>query len=88
MLKELFNKLKSKEKTTTTVKVDNITFTIHPYCYKKIEMTENMKFRIVCKENPEYNQEFDDINGMTEYIGQFIFSSVIDLMVRGDSSEY
>lgn len=81
MLKEMFKELLSKEKTSITVKVDTLTFILYPYCYKKIEMTENMKFRILCKENPEYNREFDDIKEMTDYISQFIFTSVVDLMI-------
>ena len=81
MLKEMFKELLSKEKTSITIKVDTLTFILYPYCYKKIEMTENMKFRILCKENPEYNREFDDIKEMTDYISQFIFTSVVDLMI-------
>lgn len=79
MLQELLNP-KSKEKTTT-VKVDNFTFTISAYCYKKVGMTENMKFRLKCKENPAHNREFDDVKEMTEYIGQFIFTCVIDQLI-------
>lgn len=79
MLQEMLQR-KSKEKTFT-VKVDNFTFTISAYCYRKIEMTENMKFRLKCKENPAYNREFDDVKEMTDYIGQFIFTSAIDLVM-------
>lgn len=79
MLNEIFHPT-SKNKVVT-IKVDGFTFTIHPYCYKKVEMTENMKFRIKCKENPAHNREFDDIKEMTDFIGQFIYMSVIDRMI-------
>ena len=79
MLQEL---LKAKSQNdTVTIKVENFTFTIHPYCYKKVGMTENMKFHLKCKENPAHDREFDDIKEMTDYIGQFIFTCVIDLMI-------
>lgn len=79
MLQELL-KQKSKEKTVT-VKVDNFTFTLSAYCYTKVGTTENMKFRLTCKENPVHNREFDDLKTMTDYIGEFIFTSVIDLLI-------
>lgn len=74
--------LPNKDKQNkTVVKVDGFTFYIESYCYKKVGMTENMKFRIECKENPAHNREFDDIKEMTDYIGQFIFTCVIDQLI-------
>lgn len=69
------------EKKTTTVKVDHLTFVISSYCYAKIGMTENMKFRIKCIDNPKFNREFDDVKELTDYIGQFVFTCVIDKLI-------
>ena len=77
MLQELLNP-KSKGKTVK-IKVGDYTFTLSAYCYKKVELTENMKFRVKCKENPEFNREFDDIAEMTHFIGEFIYAYAIDL---------
>ena len=77
MLQELL-KPKDKKKTVT-VKVGEFTFNISAYCYKKVGMTENMKFRIKCKENSFYSKEFDDIKEMVDYISEFIYSYSIDL---------
>lgn len=71
-------KPKSKE-NTVTIKVGEFTFILSAYCYKKVEMTENMKFRLKCKENSNLSREFDDINDMTNYIGEFLYSYAIDL---------
>jgi len=78
MLQELLQ-AKSKEKTIT-VKVDAFTFILSAYCYKKVGMTENMKFRLRCKENSAHDREFDDIKSMSDYIGEFIFACAIDLI--------
>ena len=77
MLQELL-KPKSKEKTVT-VKVGDFTFILSAYCYKKVGMTENMKFKLKCKENSDYNKVFDDITEMVTYISEFIYSYAIDL---------
>ena len=77
MLKELIP-MKSKDKTVT-VKVGEFTFILSAFCYKKIGATENMKFRLKCKENSNYDKEFDDIKEMTDYIMEFIYSYAIDL---------
>ena len=81
MLQEIIQRKSTGKKTKTIVKVDEFTFAIESYCYQKVGMTENMKFRLKCKENPAYNREFDDVKEMTEYIGQFIFTCVIDQLV-------
>lgn len=77
MLQELINQ-KSKEETVQ-IKVGDYTFILSAYCYKKVELTENMKFRIKCKENPDFDREFDDIAEMTHYIGEFVYSYAIYL---------
>ena len=71
---------RTKERTTI-VKVDEFTFSISAFCYEKVGMTENMKFRLKCKENPTYNREFDDVKELNDYIGQFIFTCVIAQLV-------
>lgn len=79
MLKKLLQR-KTKE-NSFTVKVEGFTFSISAYCYEKVGMTENMKFRVKCKENPDHNREFDDVKEMTDYIGQFVYTCAIDLML-------
>lgn len=71
--------MKSKNKTIT-VKVACFTFTISAYCYQKVGDTENMKFRLKCKENYEHDREFDDVKSLTDYINTFISACVIDLI--------
>lgn len=81
MLQEIIQRKSTGKKTKTIVKVDEFTFAIEAYCYQKVGMTENMKFRLKCKENPAYNREFDDVKEMTDYIGQFIFTCVVDQLI-------
>lgn len=69
------------ESKTTIVNVDHLTFVISSYCYAKIGMTENMKFRIKCIDDPKFNREFDDVKSVTDYIGQFIFTCIIDQLI-------
>lgn len=73
--------MQHRKQKKVVIKVDNLTFHISAYCYQKIEMTENMKFKVKCKEYPDYNREFDDLKEMTDYIGQFIYNNTIDLML-------
>ena len=77
MLQEMLQR-KTKEKTVT-IKVGEFTFILGAYCHKKVGMTENMKFRLKCKENSDHNREFDDVKEMTDYLGQFIYTCAIDL---------
>ena len=79
MLQEMLQK-KPKEKTLT-IKVDQFTFIVSAYCHKKVGMTENMKFRLKCKEHPDYNHDFDDLKEMMDYINEFIYCYAIDLIV-------
>lgn len=63
------------------VQVGKLTFTISAYCYKKVGMTENMKFRLVCKQNPEFSGEFDDYQSLMDELNKHIFSLVIDTVL-------
>lgn len=80
-MQQTMPQLKLEKEKTMTVKVDHFTFILSAYCYEKVGMTENMKFRLKCKENPVHNREFDDIKEMTDYIGQFVFACAIDLVM-------
>ena len=77
MLQEILNR-KSEEKTVS-VKVGDFNFILSAFCYKKVGMTENMKFKLKCKENSNYDKEFDDIQDMITYISEFLYSYAIDL---------
>ena len=59
------------------IKVDNLTFEVSSFCYKKVEMTENMKFRLECKENPILGGVFDDYHSLMIELNKYIFEAVM-----------
>ena len=59
------------------IKVDNLTFEVSSFCYKKVEMTENMKFRLICREKPILGGVFDDYQSLMEALNKHIFDAVI-----------
>ena len=60
-----------------TIKVGKLTFLVSSFCYKKVGMTENMKFRLECREAPLYGGIFDDYKTLMDELNKHIFNEVI-----------
>ena len=63
------------------IKVDNLTFIVSSFCYQKVGMTENMKFRLECKENPTLDGVFDDYKSLMDKLNEHIFNAVIQTVM-------
>lgn len=63
------------------IKVDNLTFEVSSFCYQKVGMTENMKFRLVCKEQPLLGGVFDDYKSLMDELNKHIFDAVIQTVM-------
>lgn len=63
------------------IKVDNLTFEVSSFCYEKVGMTENMKFRLMCKEKPILGGVFDDYKSLMDKLNEHIFDAVIQTVM-------
>ena len=64
-----------------TIKVNNLTFLVSSFCYQKVGMTENMKFRLECRENPTLGGVFDDYQSIMDTLNKYIFDAVIQTVM-------
>lgn len=64
-----------------TIKVGKLTFLVSSFCYKKVGMTENMKFRLECREVPLYGGVFDDYKSLMDKLNEHIFNLVIQTVM-------
>ena len=63
------------------IKVDNLTFLVSSFCYERIGMTENMKFRLECVECPLLGGVYDDYKSLMDELNKYIFDSVIQTVL-------
>ncbi len=63
------------------IQIRNYTFHISLFCSKKVGDTENMKFKLECEQNEEFNKEFDDFASLKDYIAKFLQEELFDYMI-------
>ena len=64
------------------VKIGNITLLISAFCFQKVGDTENMKFRVECKTNPELSGVFDDFVSVKNHLGSILEDQVFDMILE------
>lgn len=63
------------------VQINRYTFYISLFCFKKVGETENMKFRLECKQNDDFGGEFDDFESLKNYLAKFMQEELFDFMI-------
>ena len=63
------------------VQIRDYTFYISLFCFKKVGETENMKFRLECEQNSDFGGEFDDFEGLKNYLSKFLQEELFDHMI-------
>lgn len=62
------------------IRIGNNTFYVSTFCFKKVGDTENMKFRLECPTANHLNRDFDDYKGLENYINNFLWLDVMQLI--------
>lgn len=63
------------------IKVEDKTFLVSSFCYKKVGFTENMKFRLECVECPLLGGVYDDYKSLMDELNNYIFNAVIQTVL-------